>query len=35
MICPKCSRPAESDKNTIEVETVYQSTSCDLYTVEN
>ena len=35
MVCPKCSRPAESDKNAIEDETVYQCKTCDLYTVEN
>jgi hypothetical protein len=35
MICPKCSQLAESDRGAISDETVYQCTSCDLYTVEN
>jgi hypothetical protein len=35
MICPNCSQLATPDRGAISDETVYQCTSCDLYTVEN
>ena len=34
-ICPKCSQPAAADKGAIVGETVYECTSCGLYTVQN